>query len=221
VKTKIKILLAIGFAIAMGYFEAATVVYIIEIINSQLPIPELNPLQHLMNIGDNLYLMELFREASTIIMLGVLAIICTGSLKIKELVNKGLYYFMLAFGTWDVFYYTFLKLIIGWPQNLMDSDLLFSIPITWLSPVLAPILVSLSMITISIIMLYKIDKKKYKPLKLINWLLILTGSTIIIFLTFMTSYTVIDNVVVPGNYAWGLFIPGLIVFGLGFFIHNI
>ena len=54
--------------------------------------------------------------------------------------------FMISFGVWDIFYYVFLRLLIGWPESLMTWDLLFLLPVPWVGPVIAPVLVSLSMI---------------------------------------------------------------------------
>ena len=43
-------------------------------------------------------------------------------------------YFLLSFGIWDVFYYVFLKVLIGWPESLLTWDVLFLIPLTWVGP---------------------------------------------------------------------------------------
>ena len=55
-------------------------------------------------------------------------------------------YFMIAFGIWDIFYYVWLKVILNWPASLLDWDILFLIPLPWIGPVVAPVLVSIVMI---------------------------------------------------------------------------
>jgi hypothetical protein len=55
-------------------------------------------------------------------------------------------YAAIAFGIWDIFYYVFLKVLCGWPNSLLDWDILFLLPLPWWGPVLSPVLISLLMI---------------------------------------------------------------------------
>ncbi len=50
--------------------------------------------------------------------------------------------FFFAFGIWDIFYYVWLWLTIRWPASLVSMDVLFLIPVPWLSQVWFPLLVS-------------------------------------------------------------------------------
>ena len=61
-------------------------------------------------------------------------------------IQSRLGYSFFAFGLWDIFYYIFLKVFIGWPNSVMDPDILFYIPLPWWGPVLAPVLISVLMI---------------------------------------------------------------------------
>ncbi len=45
----------------------------------------------------------------------------------------------------------FLKLLLGWPESLFTWDILFLIPVPWVGPVLAPVLVSLTMIGVAVL----------------------------------------------------------------------
>jgi len=47
-----------------------------------------------------------------------------------------------AFGLWDIGYYVWLRVLIGWPATLLDWDILFLIPLRWWGPVLAPVLIA-------------------------------------------------------------------------------
>jgi len=55
-------------------------------------------------------------------------------------------YAAIAFGSWDILYYVFLRIISGWPASLFDWDILFLLPLPWWGPVLAPVIVALLMI---------------------------------------------------------------------------
>ena len=55
-------------------------------------------------------------------------------------------YAAIAFGTWDIFYYVFLRLMSGWPRTLLDWDILFLLPLPWWGPVLAPVTIAMLMI---------------------------------------------------------------------------
>jgi membrane protein implicated in regulation of membrane protease activity len=53
------------------------------------------------------------------------------------------------FAIWDIFYYIFLWLLIGWPESFFTWDILFLLPVTWVGPVLAPVINSLTMIVLA------------------------------------------------------------------------
>lgn len=88
---------------------------------------------------DRLTMIEIGREAATLLMLAALALAAARSLRGR----LGL--FAYAFGLWDLLYYAWLVPLIGWPDSLLDWDLLFLIPLPWWAPVLAPMLVALLM----------------------------------------------------------------------------
>jgi len=87
-------------------------------------------------IPDRLITIEVGREAATLVML----------LAVAALAGRGRWerflYFSLAFGVWDICYYAWLWVFIGWPPSLLEWDVLFLIPVPWLAPVLAPLIVS-------------------------------------------------------------------------------
>lgn len=64
-------------------------------------------------------------------------------------------YFLTVFAIWDIFYYLWLKVLIGWPATIMDWDVLFLIPVFWASPVLYPVLISIVLIAFAVIILYR------------------------------------------------------------------
>jgi hypothetical protein len=141
-------ILVVILAIAFGYIEAAVVVYLRQIFH---PNGFVFPLTGLLltDSSRNLLIVEVGREAATLV---VILIAC-------ELAGQNrrqrLAYFMIIFAVWDIFYYVFLKLILGWPASIMDWDVLFLIPARWAGPVLAPALVSAAMIVFAAIILYR------------------------------------------------------------------
>ena len=142
---KHKIIIITTFAIAMGFLEAAVVVYMREILYPAGFEFPLSP------IPVNLALTELFRELATMIML-----LSIGFLAARRF-STGFAWFIYSFAIWDIFYYVFLWAILGWPESLMTWDVLFLIPTTWTGPVLAPLVLSLTMILLAMIILQKAE----------------------------------------------------------------
>src|ERR1700742_4635215 len=123
------------FAIAMAWLEAASVVYLRTLVNRIVPYQS-TPLP----VNDLLGNVELWREAATLVMIATVGLLAGRTLR------QRLGYAAIVFGTWDIFYYVFLRLITGWPKTLFDWDVLFLLPLPWWGPVLAPMIVALLMI---------------------------------------------------------------------------
>jgi len=122
------------FAIAMAYLESAVVVYLRALYYPRgfdFPI---------VLMPANMVAIEVAREAATIVMLYVVGRLgaATGWQQFAG--------FMFLFGVWDIFYYVWLKVLLAWPASLGTWDILFLIPVPWLGPVWAPIVISLSLI---------------------------------------------------------------------------
>jgi hypothetical protein len=133
-KTSRTLLLVSVFAVAFAFVESSVVVYL-----RLLYYPEgfAFPLKPAMM---SYMVIELSREFATIVMLVAVGMIAGRSRW------QRFSYFMIAFGIWDIFYYVWLKLILNWPGSLLEWDILFLIPVPWIGPVVAPILVSIVMI---------------------------------------------------------------------------
>jgi hypothetical protein len=130
--------IVVGFAIAMAWVEAASVFYIRALVGRIEPY-QLDPLP-LSGALNPLGNVELWREASTLVMLAALGMLAGRTWRRRA------GYAALAFGVWDILYYVFLRLISGWPRTLLDWDILFLLPLPWWGPVLAPISIALVMI---------------------------------------------------------------------------
>jgi hypothetical protein len=57
----------------------------------------------------------------------------------------------IAFGTWDIAYYGWLRVMIDWPASLATLDVLFLVPLPWTGPVWAPIAVSVALIAVGLL----------------------------------------------------------------------
>ena len=127
--------IVIVFAIAMAWVEAASVFYIRALVDRIEPY-QADPLPIHGTLGN----VELWREASTLVMIATLGLLAGRTWRRRAA------YAALAFGAWDIFYYVFLRLMSGWPRTLLDWDILFLLPLPWWGPVLAPISIALVMI---------------------------------------------------------------------------
>jgi hypothetical protein len=220
--TKRTYLLVLIFSLAMGFLEAVVVIYLRKISyphGFEFPLELLPP---------KLYVIELLREFATLVMLFTLALLA-GKNKLERFA-----YFLFAFAIWDIVYYIGLKLILNWPQSLMTRDILFLIPIPWVSPVLAPLICSLSMIALALGLTYG---EKYIPafrLRWIEWELLIAGA-LVVFSAFIWSYAAfLVNISAlgiskadfhaalerfnPASFHWGLFLAGEILIVIAIFL---
>src|ERR1700724_3062842 len=148
------------FGISFGYLEAAVVVYLRALYD---------PIRHRLHPGrgpDDLFplispqelagagtenprrlLIEIGREAATIAMLAAFGLAAGRNF------NQRMAAFAVVFGVWDIFFYVFLRLMIHWPQSLFTWDILFLIPLPWVGPVLAPVIIALTLVACGLISL--------------------------------------------------------------------
>ncbi len=149
-------------------------------------------------------LTEIGREAATILMLAAIA------LAVAHTFQHWAAAFLIAFGVWDISFYIFLKVLIDWPASLATWDLLFLVPVPWASPVIAPVLVSLSMIVCGLIALAR-------PLRIrrAHWAAILSGGLVIV-IAFTLDYNNLIAGGMPNPFNWPVFIGGELIGLAGF-----
>ena len=167
-----KIIALVIFSIAMAALESAVVVYLRE-----LYYPNGFTVAFKL-IDEHILLVEIARELATLIMLISIAYLI-GHNRADRFA-----YFLLSFAVWDIFYYVWLKVFIDWPASILGWDILFLIPITWLSPVLAPVICSLTMIVLAIVILRKNKTKIFTG----PFLFFLIMGCVLILFTFMKDY---------------------------------
>lgn len=163
------------FSISMGLLEAIVVVYLRELYYPEgfsfpLKIMAFRELS-----------VEYLREISTIVMLVAVAI--AAGKKFYERLS----YFLFCFGIWDIFYYVWLRVLLGWPPSLLTWDILFLIPVIWVAPVITPVICSFTMILIALCILRKQQDALYISYGTANWFLMISGA-LIILVTFLWDY---------------------------------
>lgn len=195
------------FAAAMAFLEAVVVIYIRRMFYDGVFSFPLKGF-----IEPSILQLEIVREFFTIVMLACIAILAAKKLR------ERFAYFAFAFAVWDIFYYIWLKIAIGWPSSFLTWDVLFLIPWTWIGPVLAPVIVSLSLIALSIAIIQLSGKKSKIKISLLEIAGILIGFAIIIY-TFLNDYGAIviqgkwDLIAsyTPQSYNWIAFAIGEVI----------
>lgn len=210
------------FGIAFGYVEAAVVVYLRTIFVpvrdeafrtvSHTDLFPLLTVEHLQAAGPEharLLGTELGRELATIIMLAAMGLAIAGNFR------QWLAGFMIAFGVWDIFYYVFLRLLIGWPESLLTWDILFLVPVPWIGPVIAPVIVSLSMILAGGIILGREAAGRPLNFRRLDWVLIFGGGlTVIVAFCWDWRHMIAGGL--PRSFHWPLFALGEAIGAAGF-----
>lgn len=191
------------FAVAMAFVEAAVVVYLRTIYGFtgfETVLQGMSP-DHLA--------VELFREAATIVMLAMV------SLLVGRHGWERFGYFIILFGTWDIFYYIWLKATIGWPPSLTEWDVLFLIPVPWTGPVIAPILISGLMINTGIWLTNLYARGLRFRATSVTWVLVILGIGIILY-SFMKDARLVMEHRLPDEYWYSLLAIGLVLIFVGF-----
>lgn len=219
-----KLIWLILFSIAMGYLESAVVIYLRAIYYPDGFTFPLTP------IDSTIAITEFFREVATLVMLVGIGIL-TGKSSAQRLG-----FFLLSFAIWDIFYYIFLYIILGWPSSLMTWDILFLVPVPWVGPVITPIVVSTLMIILSSCLVH-FNKK----LKRLEWLVFILGSLIVItswvldYWNFGTKKTIngawtlsskhglfdSTNQYIPNSFNWYIFMVGILLIALAVFTYYV
>jgi hypothetical protein len=180
---------------AMAAIESAVVVYLRALHTGAAP---LSVLQY--ELPGQLLTIEVAREAATLVML----------IAVAALAGRGVWerflYFAFAFGLWDIFYYIWLWVFIGWPPSLLTWDVLFLIPVPWIGPVLAPVVVSLCLVGGSLWLLRRPDVRLSRR----AWALASVGC-LIVLLSFMIDYHHSLMRTDPPRFRWELFWAGILL----------
>jgi len=196
----IRLCIVVIFRIALAYIEAAVVVYLRTIFHPEgftFPLTTFG----ITPSWKRLLLTEIGREASSMVL------ISTAAWLFGQTLQQRFAYFLAIFAVWDIFYYVWLKVLINWPNSIMDWDILFLIPIIWASPVLAPVLVSLTLLVFAIILLYRCCCGAPLKVSLTDWIgFFLAGLVVVV--SFWIAGLHITAPDFQSHFHWALFALG-------------
>ncbi len=205
------------FAVAFAMIETAVVIYLRKIFypgGFDFPLQLISP---------DLAVVESLREVATMLLLVSIAAVAARKFM------TGIAWFIYAFAIWDIFYYVFLYVFLGWPETLLTWDVLFLLPFTWVGPVIAPVINSICMILLAMII---VTYREHLKIKAWHWAGLIIGAIIIIiaytedYVSFMLSDFSIfemlnvsntDSVIakagnyVPQDFAWWVFLFGIVI----------
>jgi hypothetical protein len=197
--TRRRLIWVTAYAVAMAFLEAAVVVYLRTIYYPHgfaLPLVIIEPHMAAIEIG---------REAATLVMLLAVAALAGADRWERFLL------FCLSFGIWDVFYYVWLWVFQRWPPSLLTWDVLFLIPVPWIGPVLAPVIVSGGLVAGALLFLRLKAQGARLAIPMPVWALAVAGG-ILVLLSFMLDYRLVLEQRDPHPFRWELFAAGV---GLG------
>jgi hypothetical protein len=188
------------FAVAMAYVESAVVVYLRAIYYPQgFAFP-------LVLMPSGMVAIEIGREAATLVMLLGVAMLAGVGRWDRTLM------FCIAFGVWDIAYYVWLWVFLRWPPSLLTWDVLFLIPVPWVGPVVAPVIVSVVMIGGSLVLWRSGGqaggRSGGQPIGFPLSLLVLAGGALVLA-SFMLDFQVVVRQMEPAPFRWGLFGMGV------------
>ncbi|OPX21529.1 MAG: hypothetical protein B1H04_06480 [Planctomycetales bacterium 4484_123] len=212
-------------AAALAYIEASVVVYLRQAItpvrrkylqrtfpmaiSEPLPLLSLDQLRQAGPPVDSFLLLEQLREAAA------LAVLAAAAVGLRHRGGEGLAFFLIGFAVWDGLYYAFLKLLIDWPASLGTWDVLFLIPVPWLAPVWAPLLVSLSMLLAGLLRLSRPTVERPVGTTVGASLTILAGAGLV-----LVSFVIrVGEAVgaIPARFDWPWFLAGWLLGTAGLF----
>jgi hypothetical protein len=182
----------VTYAVAMAYVESAVVVYLRAIYYPQgfaFPLAPLPP---------GMVAIEIGREAATLVMLLGVAMLA-GMQRWERFLA-----FCVSFGVWDLFYYVWLWLLVGWPPSLFTWDVLFLIPVPWTGPVLAPVIVSVLLVVGGLLLWRKGARGEPVRFPIPLRILALTGALLVLG-SFVLDFRLVLRQMEPPPFRWGLF----------------
>ena len=207
------------FAVAFAWVESAVVVYLRQIyFDGVFRFPLVIVWEEGKHAIDPLVKIEFGREIATIIMLVAVGWVA-GRGKLQKFC-----FFMIAFGIWDIFYYIWLYVMVGWPESLMTWDLLFYVPLPWVGPVITPVLIAAALVGAGLLIIYY-EEGGY----VIRWrwydMAVEIACGLLIIVAFCWDWKNILQVPgdiartgIPNSFAWWLYVPAflfsLVYFGL-------
>lgn len=197
------------FASAFAYAEAAVVVYLRRLVG--VVEPWRDPSVYDATIAA----VEVGREAATLLMLAGLGWACGRNAQTR------IGFALVAFGLWDILYYAWLKVLIGWPASILTPDILFLIPLPWWGPVVTPVLVAILLATAGAAAIVLDDHDIAVRIGAWDGLMMAAGVVLILFAFMGDAIAILPataealSQVRPAGFRWGPYSAGLLLLGIG------
>jgi len=191
------------YALAMAYVEAAVVVYLRRVFG----IVDL--LRDVAVYDPRIVAIEIGREAATLVML--LAVGFTAGRSRQARLGFALF----AFGAWDILYYVWLQVLIGWPGSLATHDVLFLVPLPWWGPVIAPVLIALLCLALGALLVVRDDQGRTVRLGGAGWGALLGGVILVLYSFMADALRALPagaeelSRLKPGPFSWPAYLAGL------------
>jgi hypothetical protein len=189
------------YAIAMALLEAVVVAYLralLQITDQHVALGAYIPL-------------EIGREAATIVML-----VAVGWLAGRKGLERWAYG-LFVFGLWDIWYYLWLKVLIGWPETLLDWDILFLIPLRWWGPVLSPVLIACLICVAAVLAVIRLERGERLGITPLKAGLVALGSLLALYIFISDSLHALLagradwDTLRPAPFQWPLFVAALVL----------
>ena len=143
---------------------------------------------------------ELVREACTIVLLAAAGVMAS-----RRLAGRwGA--FLVGFGVWDLMYYVTLWIVIGWPDSLATWDILFLIPVPWVAPVWAPVIVATLFIVVGSYLFF--TEQRQRAYGWVDAAVIVTAAIIVVGSFVVESGAAVEHRV-PGHFPVWLYAIGV------------
>jgi len=157
-----------------------------------------------------LVLTEIIREPVPIVLLLAVA------WAIRRRRGEMLGAFLLSFALWDIFYYVFLRALVGWPASVHEWDVLYLIPVAWVAPVWAPLLVSALLAAAGVAFIYvgpfAARRRRYWPAAPVA-----AGFALILLSFILRTSEAFRQV--PERFDWPCFLAGWVLSAVGFVLY--
>jgi hypothetical protein len=116
----------------------------------------------------------------------------------------------VAFGVWDLFYYAWLWVFIGWPHSPATWDVLFLIPVPWAGPVWAPVAVSGALVGFGLAAAHQVPAGRMPRVGLRRGVGAIAGGLLVVG-SFVANAPALLSGGLPGWFPWPVFVGGMVL----------
>jgi hypothetical protein len=119
-----------------------------------------------------------------------------------------------------VFYYLGLRVLLGWPQTLLDWDVLFLLPLRWWGPVLSPVLIAALICVTAVLAVARTERGERLRVPPVRAGTVALGGLLALYVFMSDSLHALLggrldwNTLRPGPFKWPLFLAALTLMAL-------